>query len=292
MAESACIALDWGTSNLRAYRIGGDGAILERRESASGILKVEGGGFERVLRETVGDWAAPGVPILLSGMIGSRQGWMEVPYLPCPAGIEDLAAATRPMELEGLTLTFVPGLIMQGDGVPPDVMRGEEVQLFGSGSEGLHCLPGTHSKWALVRDGRIVGFHTHMTGEVYEVLVKHSILGRLMAADAPFDADAFERGVRRAGEPGGLLHHIFGTRTLGLTGGLAAEAQPSFLSGLLIGHELTAALGMEPEGAVVLVGSERLCGLYARALELRGRASRPADPDVTAAGLFRLSRLL
>jgi 2-dehydro-3-deoxygalactonokinase len=296
MVTGGLVAVDWGTTNLRAYRIGPDGAILDRRDRPSGILRVEGGAFEPVLREAVRDWTAPGVPILLSGMIGSRQGWVEVPYAPCPAGPAEIAARIHRTSLDdGTELAFVPGLLGRGPDGTPDVMRGEETQLLGSGAEGLHCLPGTHSKWAVVEGGRVVSFRTHMTGEFYDLLVRHSILGRLMEPDAPGGTpeaeDAFDRGVERARASGGLLHHAFAARTLGLTGELSAAALPYYLSGVLIGHELGAALAEAPgAGPVTLAGSERLCALYARALASLGRPAATAARDAAALGLFRLWR--
>lgn len=290
------IGIDWGTSSLRAYRIGADGAVLDRREEAAGILKVPNGDFAAALRKAAGDWmeAMPDAPVLLSGMIGSRQGWEEVPYVRCPAGLAEIAAGVRSIVAEGgRRLTFVPGVVAEPAGAPPDVMRGEEVQLLGCGGDGLYGLPGTHSKWVVVRGGRIASFQTHMTGELYDVLVRHSILGRLMPAGAPHDTDAFALGMARAGDAGGLQHLLFGVRTLGLTGRLAGAALPSYLSGLLIGQEIGHALSLvRPDEPVTLVGAPRLCALYQTALAARGRRAATAHPDAAAAGLYRLARHL
>ncbi|HSK41424.1 MAG TPA: 2-dehydro-3-deoxygalactonokinase [Arenibaculum sp.] len=296
---NGCIGIDWGSSNLRAYEMAADGTVLERRSSAAGALRDRAGGFEAALREVVGDWlaAGPGLPVVLSGMVGSRQGWMEVPYAGCPAGIEDIARGILFHDLgDGTRLAFVPGLVVHPPGGPPDVMRGEEVQLLGTGRDGLHCLPGTHSKWALVRDGRIERFGTHMTGETFELLTRHGVLGRLMDLDAPRDPDAFARGLDRAREPGGLLHHLFSARTLGLfgelVGGLGPAALPSYLSGLLIGHEILGQISLEPPvEPVVLVGSPALTRAYGDALSSFGIASVEAPGDAAAIGLFRLARI-
>jgi 2-dehydro-3-deoxygalactonokinase len=173
-------------------------------------------------------------------------------------------------------------------------MRGEETQIIGAlaelpDGEATICLPGTHSKWVRWRDGRIAGFATAMTGEVFAVLRRHSILGRLMAeGDDAHDADAFAAGLRRAGEAGGLLHHLFGARTRGLFGEIGEKALPSYLSGMLIGHEI-AALAPPGGGTVHLIGAAALVGLYREALASCGRDSRIIDSDCVARGLFLLA---
>jgi 2-dehydro-3-deoxygalactonokinase len=288
------IAVDWGTSSFRAYLLGPDGKVREKREAPLGILQLEGAHFSGALESQVGDWEAAGEStILLSGMIGSRQGWSEAPYVECPAGAADLARRLHPVEWRGKTLWIVPGLVDRSGGVP-DVMRGEETQLLGvlpalgAGSHTI-CLPGTHSKWVRVEDGRIVGFRTHMTGEVFAVLRQHSILGRLMS-EGRDDEAAFDAGVDRAKDAGGLLHHLFGTRTRGLFDDLPSTSLASYLSGLLIGHELSA----EGAGAatVNVLGAPHLARRYVQALARRGQRAVTLDPDAAVAGLFHIASTL
>lgn len=300
------IAVDWGTSSFRAYRLAPDGATLDRRDAPRGIMQVEGGRFADVLRDAVGPWLAEGESrVLLGGMIGSRQGWVEAPYVPCPAGLDELAAGLVAVPFEGAAVRLVPGLRHGDEHGVPEVMRGEEVQIMGAlpdiGADGLVCLPGTHSKWARVRAGRVEGFATHMTGEAYAALRGHTILGRMMR-DGPTDPAAFLRGVERAGQPGGLLHHLFGVRTLGLFGALAESEAAGYLSGLLIGHELRAAMptagpGKQPEEhregrseavEVHLIGAPALCVLYQRAIEACGGRAVAADSDAAARGLYSI----
>ncbi|MFH6784557.1 MULTISPECIES: 2-dehydro-3-deoxygalactonokinase [Methylobacterium] len=291
------IAVDWGTSSARAYRLTPDGRLLERREGAGGILRVPEGGFPAALTAMVGDWLADGESrVLLSGMVGSRQGWQEAPYLACPAGLADLAGAVVPVPFEGATVRLVPGLSAEDAGGVPEVMRGEEVQVFGAiglgaigfgalapgEADGLLCLPGSHAKWVRVEGGRITGFSTHMTGEAFAALKDHTILGRMMTGTAE-PGPAFEAGVARSGEAGGLLHHLFGTRALGLFGRLAPEDSASYLSGLLIGHEVAAA--MARPALVRLVGSGPLMALYGRAISLKGGEAVAGDSDAAARGL-------
>ena len=157
------IGVDWGTSSQRAFRLGADGAVLERREAGRGILHVEGGRFAEALRSIAGDWMDGGERhVLLSGMIGSRQGWVEAPYLACPAGPDDLAAALVRVPFEGADVLLVPGLTDADDADTPEVMRGEETQLAGLPSlleeDALACLPGSHAKWARIAGGRIASF--------------------------------------------------------------------------------------------------------------------------------------
>ena len=278
------IAVDWGTSSFRAFRLCESGAT-DRVDGPHGILHVPSGGFADVLRAAIAPWLADGERhVLMSGMIGSRQGWQEAPYLPCPAGAADLAHALVPVPFNGAQVLLVPGLTV--DGMVPEVMRGEEVQIVGAleatGPDAVACLPGSHSKWVRIANGQVAGFATHLTGEAFAALRGHTILGRLMQPGAAPDPDAFARGVARSGDSGGLLHHLFGVRTLGLTGGLADAAAASYLSGLLIGHEVRAAA---PDGTVHLIGDEILCNLYAQAIALCGGASQPGPPDAAARGL-------
>ncbi|MES1155616.1 MAG: 2-dehydro-3-deoxygalactonokinase, partial [Pseudorhodoplanes sp.] len=211
------IGIDWGTSSFRAFRLADDGAVLERRQAPRGILTVANGAFADVVHEFAGDWLKAGEQhVLLSGMIGSRQGWRESQALQCPAGVEDLARALTPVPFDGARVFIVPGVTAKdGQGIP-EFMRGEETQIAGLlpsiGVRGIVCLPGTHSKWARIEQGRIAGFTTHMTGEAFAALSEHTILGRLMQGDAA-DEGAFDRGVTRSADSGGLLHHLFGART-------------------------------------------------------------------------------
>ena len=295
------IGIDWGTTSLRAYRLDEAGGVLDQRKSAQGILSVPEGGFAAVLDATIRPWLDAGEElVLLCGMIGSRQGWREVPYLACPAGPAEVAAAMAPLPLPGgRPCLLVPGLSTRGPEGVPDVMRGEETKLVGlldklGDAAATLCLPGTHSKWARLEGGRITGFATRMTGETRAVLLNHSILGRLSAPAREPSDEAFRRGVRRSRERGGLLHHLFGTRALGLMGELAPEETDDYLSGLLIGHEVRAAVedGPPPGGAVHLAGSATLCRLYALAFAEYGVQHRQHDPDIAARGLALLGRTI
>jgi 2-dehydro-3-deoxygalactonokinase len=295
VSNARLIGLDWGTTACRAYLIGADGAVLERA-SGPGILKVEQGAFGVWLDSMIGGWIATYgvVPIILSGMIGSRQGWREAPYARCPAGADDLVSALVRFEHDGLALALVPGLSAENDGMP-DVMRGEETQIFGalalSGhDEGLFLLPGTHSKWAQVTGGRIVSFRTFMTGEVFGALKDHTILGRLMRGDT--DPAGFARGVCEGaalGSAGALLNRVFATRSYGLTGTLADTALSDYLSGLLIGAEVAEGARRSRDD-VTIIASEALAQRYGEALRLLGQGSRLAPGDCVAAGHWRIAR--
>jgi 2-dehydro-3-deoxygalactonokinase len=302
-APPALIALDWGTSRLRAYLMAADGRLLERRSRDLGILKVERGDFAGTLHAVAGDWLSldPALPILAAGMIGSRQGWREVAYVPCPAGLPELTAGLGCVTMpDGRTVHLAPGLSRSSglDGFP-DVMRGEETQIVGQlaarSSQGRACfvLPGTHSKWVWTQDGRIETFSTWMTGELFELLAKHGILGRLMTGDG-VDEAAFQRGLGRAAAssghpPGRLLHDLFSARTLPLLGDLAGEAVAGYLSGLLIGAEVAAARAAHAADAVIVLGGGELASLYARALSAAGAAVEVGDPDAAARGILALA---
>ena len=287
------VAVDWGTSSLRAARIAADGAVLEQRASQRGILTVPADGFPGVLHATCGDWLEdPTVLCLVSGMAGSRQGWREAPYCPCPAGFGELARAL--LWIEPGRTAIVPGLSCETGGVP-DVMRGEEVQVFGALAllglrDGVFVLPGTHSKWVRVEGGRVQSFATFMSGEFYALLRRHSILARTMPdGDDGADENAFLEGVCHAQESGSLLHAAFSTRALALFDRLAPAAQPSYLSGLVIGEELRVRAG---DAAPVLVGSPELTRRYALALSALGSASTSLGPEATWRGLAALAQKL
>ncbi|HZY62013.1 MAG TPA: 2-dehydro-3-deoxygalactonokinase [Edaphobacter sp.] len=286
------IGVDWGTSNFRAFRLASDGSIVGRRSSARGILQVEPGGFAEALENEIGEWLSEGEEhVLLCGMVGSRQGWVEAEYLACPAGADELAAAVVGVPFDRAEVRLVPGMKSRdADGVP-EVMRGEETQVAGlldtCSDDALLCLPGTHSKWVRLHGGKVAGFTTSMTGEVYRALRKHTILGRSMVA-GDVDREAFLHGVERAATAGGLLHHLFGVRTLGLMDELRAEASAGYLSGLLIGHEVGSEM---PKGAQVhLVGDEALCSLYRIAIEACGGSATIEDEDAAARGLTVVAR--
>jgi 2-dehydro-3-deoxygalactonokinase len=294
---AALIGIDWGTTSFRAYRIDAGGDMIEMREAAAGILTVRDGDFAAVLTREVGAWLAaePELPVIASGMITSRQGWLEVPYCTCPAGSAEIAGGlmrhpTRP------SLHFVPGLSLIGDDGVPDVIRGEETQILGEIGDrpGRHLLvlPGTHSKWALAEDGMITWFATFMTGEVFAVLKEHSILGRLMRGEVE-DHAAFERGLAHARSgKGGLLKRLFSARTLGLFDVLPESGTASYLSGLLIGSEIEEALDCVEVGdaEIRVIGASQLAWRYRGALAARGLRARPGRDDAGARGQFLIAR--
>lgn len=292
------IAVDWGSSSLRAYCLDDRGVVLDQRRVDVGALSCERR-FADVLARHIDGW--DDTLIMMCGMVGARGGWKEVPYVKCPAGASEIAAAIAPLEestaaLAGRELRIVPGMIDHGSTSTADVMRGEETQIIGlldAIGDGTHtvCLPGTHSKWVQVRDGMIQSIHTSMTGEAYALFRSHSVLARLMSAeDPPFDAAAFDKGLLRSGDAGGLLHHLFGVRTAGLLGRLSDTESPSYLSGLLIGHEIRA---QSPHPRhVQLIGNDRLLTTYSRALEAFGIAASRHSEELAAHGLHRLSRLM
>ncbi len=287
------IALDWGLSALRAFRVAPDGAITAQRSAPAGVLSIAEGAFEATLVAQLGDWLDDR-PVVAAGMIASRQGWVEAPYVACPAGAAELAGAPhRVSTARAGDIWFVPG-VQWSDAHAIDVMRGEEVQIVGAlAARGLDdavlCLPGTHSKWATVARGRITRLRTYMTGELFGVLRQHSILGRLMRDDADDDG-AFDRGVARASEPGGLAHHLFSARTAGLFGQIAEPSLAAYLSGLVIGDEVAQVVATVPRAApLLLVGAAALCGRYARALARHGLAATILPESAAAIGIHRIA---
>ena len=289
------IAVDWGTSSFRAYRVNSEGKVLERRSAPRGILTIATGGFSAVLAEEVGGWLDLELgAIFMSGMIGSRQGWMEVPYVACPASLDAIGRACGQIEWDyGRRVYIAPGVSCRDAAGVPDVMRGEETQILGAieelGADAVVCLPGTHSKYVCVRDGRILDFSTHMTGEVFGVLWRHSILGRLSDTEMVNDEVAFDAGIDRSADGHGLLHHIFGVRTRGLFGEIPATGLASYLSGLLIGHEVRTA---RLPALVYVIGEAALARLYGRAFARCGVEARLIAGEPAPRGLWAIARAM
>jgi 2-dehydro-3-deoxygalactonokinase len=283
------IGIDWGMTSFRAFRIGRDGSIRDRRVSPRGILNVANGRFGATLREEIGPWLAAGeAHVLLSGMIGGRQGWKLAPHIPCPAGAPELADALVDIGFDWATVKLVPGLSgVDASGVA-ELMRGEETQVLGVPAllrdGGLACLPGPHSRWVRMQGGRVVSFTTHMTGEAYAALRGYTILMRTMR-DGPLEGAPFDAGLARSAQPGGLLHHVFGVRALSLAGLLSEVETPAYLSGILIGHEVRAALASEPEAVVHVIGPHDLTAPYARAIAACGGYPEQHDGEAAARGM-------
>lgn len=322
--QPVLIALDWGTSSLRAYLLDAQGQVAVQREAPWGILQLPApareGGFDQALASVAGDWLArwPQLPMLAGGMVGSAQGWREVPYVPCPADLQTLAGQlVRVQTRLGTDLHIVSGVLQPGHaggtgrGQTPDVMRGEEVQIVGAisghpdwAAKSRMVLPGTHSKWATVESGTIVRFTTSMAGELFAVLRQQSILGRLMPKDAlASHPEGFARGLAtgwHAG-PGELITRLFSTRSLGLTGEVPPEALADYLSGILIGSELAAMLrnasgqkgearSVDEHGApLILIGSPELTARYALALGTVGVTPAAVLDNTAPQGLWQIA---
>jgi 2-dehydro-3-deoxygalactonokinase len=309
MDEPLLIGLDWGSSHLRAYLLNRAGAVLQVRTSEAGAsrLALEAAPdarpllFEQGLRALIADWLLARHPMIACGMVGSAHGWREAAYLPCPLDLRDLQRhLTHVGGSDGLELWIVPGVSFAAPGQTPDVMRGEETQICGVlgqraqwAENVLVIMPGTHSKWVRVVDGRLTSFATRMTGELFDVLRTHSVLGRSVAHSDQFDQDAFEAGAiaSRNTRGGDLSHLLFGVRTLQLFGTRTPAALSDYLSGLLIGHELASGLALAPhDGPLVLVGDERLCSRYRLGLRVFDRDPDAALVDSGPLGLFGLAR--
>ena len=297
----ALIAIDWGSSSFRAYLMSPDGDVLDEIVSGDGIGSVAAGAYPATLTRLVGRWldAHPSLPVIASGMVGSRHGWREAAYVKCPAGPRDVASHLAEVEADGRRVALAPGLAYVDDAGLPDVMRGEEAEIFGIADSGarLIVLPGSHSKWARVEGGRVVAFKTFVTGELFAALRDHTVLGAFArAAPAGAPGKAFALGVERgavavAGNgKSGLLGLMFGARALPLMGKLDPDDSGEYLSGLLIGAEIGEGRRLHPGEEPHVAGAEALVGRYIAAFEAIGVAARSAPPRAAARGLFRIAR--
>ena len=309
-APPALLALDWGTSTLRAFLLGDGGGVLHARTTPHGLQALPAAGvagFEQALTVIAADWLShwPQLPVVACGMVGSAHGWREAPYVLCPADVGALAAhSVHVTSSSGKRIDIAPGVLLDAAGMLPDVMRGEEIQIAGAiaqhpalGARATLVLPGNHAKWATVEDGHITRFATYMTGELFAALREHSLLGRLMSAnDEPPPAvarAAFIDGVHaaRASLPGDFARLAFSARTLGLARRLPNDALQDYLWGLLIGFEIVSGLARSAIPPL-LVGDSALCARYAQAFDACGVAVAGVIDDPTARGMWEFARAL
>ena len=272
------IAVDWGTTNRRAYRIDGAGRCVDRFEDDKGVLSVPDGGFPGAvaeIRQRLGDQ-----PLLLAGMVGSNRGWQEAPYVPCPAGIDDLARGLiRPSDREAI----VPGVSFLGEG-RADVMRGEEVQLLGAAAaglidpDGLICHPGTHNKWVTLRQGAIRDFRTVMTGELFSLLKEYSILSDFLQGKVE-PGGVFKDAAHHAIFNEALPAELFSVRARVLLGQAKKEEAASYASGLLIGTDVRIGLSIPTSAQIAVIGRGDLTSLYAAAIAQAGRDAIEHDGE-------------
>lgn len=269
------IAVDWGTTNRRAYLLDGDGRCSDEFEDPRGVLSLRGEEFPAAIAQIRARLADK--PLLLAGMIGSNRGWREARYVPCPAGLDELARSLVWAEADA---AIVPGVSFL-EGERADVMRGEEVQLLGARAAGeippdcLVCHPGTHNKWVRLKDGRITAFRTIMTGELFNLMKEHSILSDLLQPAVGPD-QAFADGVGAALAGADLQAELFSVRARVLLGAAEPDQAASWTSGLLIGGDVRIGLATG-ERRIFVMGRPELTRLYAAAIRLAG--AEPVELD-------------
>ena len=285
------ICLDWGSTNLRAYLLE-DATLVDRRECAKGVRVLNGPpDFEAVFDDIVDGWREGADRAILSGMVTSVSGWCETPYLSVPTRLDSLLNKATRRTHNGLPLFFLPGLSQEN---PADVIRGEEIQLLGlADNEGhsLVVLPGTHSKWVTLHNGNAVAFRTYMTGELFDILLHHSLVGRIAVGSAVCDA-SFARGVH-ASEDENLLGGLFRARAKVLLGQSEAGDIRSYLSGLLIGTEIRAAIREmgARQTSISIAGTAAICMSYERALRQLGILVNSGSQEFARLGFERLAVL-
>ena len=297
MTESiAWVGVDWGTSNLRAWGIADSGAVVAHAHSDQGMGKLAREQFPDALGAVLSEMPLPARPcdVVICGMAGARQGWLEAPYLEAPTDLSAIGrGAVRPdIPNERFSVSILPGVCQRAGG--ENVMRGEETQLLGlasltPGYAGLVCMPGTHSKWARLEGTRIAHFSTAMTGEMFALLKTQSVLRHSLSGphDGPGQDEGFVAGARDGlDNPAALLGQLFTVRAASLLSGREPDWCAGYLSGLLIGTEIAAnrnEIGTDP---VPLIGSDKLCALYMRVLHMAGASGRLVDStEVVLAGL-------
>lgn len=291
------VVVDWGTSSFRGWLMSADGVALAESRGNEGMLHCIGNGFAPVLRDHLAMLGAPDLaPVLICGMAGARQGWVEAPYLKVPTRLDALHEGAIRVDAPG-DIRILPG-IAQARPDRPDVMRGEETQLLGVTEPdftGLVCIPGTHSKWIRIEAGRVVAFSTYMTGELFAVIAQHSILTHAVETDgpAPADSEPFREGIATAlAAPAALTASLFGLRAAQLLGFAERADGAARLSGLLIGTELADATRRHgPLRSMRLIGAGALGRLYEAALTAQGFEVTTIDAEhASRLGLAKAAR--
>ena len=291
----ALIGVDWGSSSLRIYQFDGLGKVEIERSSPLGVKRIENSNFEATLFELMADFICAGDVVVLTGMITSRNGWLETDYIQTPCTLHDYVKSCKTLNVRGIKCVFLPGVCQLE---PADVMRGEELQLFGldlTQSNSICILPGTHSKWAWLNEQRIIGFKTCPTGELYELLMHNSLIGNLFKENS-FDQKAFSDGVsegmQKDMELGGIFGRLFSIRAKILLGQLAPEEAGSFLSGLLIGNEISVFDSvLKNADSLHIIGNENLTQRYGLACETVGYKTLRHNTS-SIQGLWRVSKKL
>ena len=292
MSNRSWIAVDWGTSNLRAWHVSATGAILDQAQSDQGMATLEQAGFETALLALITDWLPKDqvTSVIACGMVGARQGWIEAPYVAAPCPPPGMAqSVVAPVRDPRISLQILPGVMQNA---PPDVMRGEETQIAGFLAtepqfDGVLCMPGTHTKWVRISAGEIVSFQTFMSGEMFAILSQHSVLKHSVGTG--WDRDAFAQAVSDGiARPQALAARLFALRAAGLLSGMSPDTARASLSGYLIGLELAGSRPYWLGQDVVVVGKTGLADNYAQALIDQGATARMIDADgITLAGLGR-----
>lgn len=289
LVKADWVAVDWGTTHLRAWAMSKAGDVLAEAKSEDGMGQLAQAAFEPALLNLIGDWISGPTDVIACGMVGSRQGWFEAPYasVPCPALPPDLV--NRTTNNPDVRVHIIPG-IKQAD--PADVMRGEETQIAGflarnKNWDGVICLPGSHTKWVHVSADEVVSFQTFMTGELYAAIQTHTVLRHTMRKDGWDDA-AFQTGLADGiARPERIAARLFSLRAEALLDGLSADAAASRLSGLLIGIEIAAAKPYWLGQQVAVIGAGKLAKRYVDALASQTAPATQVQGDaITRAGLF------
>ena len=294
--QAFCVVVDWGTSSFRLWVLAANGAVIGESRGPEGMATAAAstGGFPDVLARHLATAKAPAdTHILIAGMAGARQGWREAPYITTPALLADVAAGAIAVDYEGRDVRILPGVAQTTSGAE-DVMRGEETQLLGAGvQDGMVCIPGTHSKWVTLQNGKVAHFNTFMTGELFAVLGAHSILqhGVTPAMQIAPNAPAFLEAVREMQVDGAALTaKLFSVRARGLVGDADGASGAARLSGLLIGAEIAAA---RPDGPVTLLASSAASELYAAGLTAANVQTKTLDAEMASqAGLLRAAQMI
>ena len=305
-SKPALIAIDWGNTRFRCWLLDINGNEIDNIDTEFGISKIKDTTFSQVFENIMGGWFHEhgSLPVIASGMIGSRHGWLETPYIPCPAGPEEFAKhlVYVSLNIENTNIpkkiAIVPGMSYWDEGVP-DLMRGEETQVAGflwdKQQSGWIVLPGTHSKWVLTKAGKIEAFKTFMSGEIFALMVEHSILQKLMEGNQQ-DENAFKRGcIQSFNSQQGLLNQLFSVRTMGLLNQVEAKGIHSFISGIIIGCEIKEGMSLDAhnfsldDAEVNLIGEISLCNLYRHAFEIANIKVNLVNNNPVVKGLFHVA---